>query len=523
MSKRPLVLAILDGWGYSEEREGNSIALAHTPVFDMLWSKYPHSLLAASGHAVGLPEGLMGNSEVGHLNIGAGRVVWQEITTIDRAIADGSFFTNEVLLNAVRAAKANSKQLHLVGLTSDGGVHSVDRHYMALIDMAVREGITGDQLVFHAILDGRDKPPTTGVYFLEALQEKFDDVGTGFIGSVIGRYYAMDRDKRWQRLAKAYDLYVMGRGEPTEEPIEAVKASYENDVTDEFVLPIIVTDEDEKPRATMCEGDSVIFFDFRADRMRQIVAVLSDQKFNEFMRGPLPKLNIAAMTEYDERLTVPYAFSSVPMANILGEVLSKNGIKQLRAAETEKYAHVTFFFNGGEEKPYPGERRELVPSPKVATYDLKPEMSASQVADFVVHSLNEKIDDVIIVNFANADMVGHTGLLDKTIKACETVDKCLGRILEALGERQGIILITADHGNAEMKSTQGTREFTSHTLNPVPFVLAGAGLEGAELKERGALCDITPTILQILGIDKPVEMDGSSLLRSELPSLVGSV
>ncbi len=520
MSKRPLVLAILDGWGYREEREGNGVALADTPVFDNLWSKYPHCLLDACGYAVGLPEGLMGSSEVGHLNMGAGRVVWQDITTIDRAIADGSFFTNEVLLNAVRAAKANSKRLHLVGLTSDGGVHSVDRHYMALIDMAVREGFSGEQLVFHAILDGRDKPPTTGVYFLEALQEKFEQVGAGFIASVIGRYYAMDRDKRWQRLARAYDLYVMGRGEPTQDPVEAVRASYENDVTDEFVLPIIVTDADEKPLATMRDGDSVIFFNFRADRMRQIVAMLSEPDFNEFMRGPVPKLNIAGMTEYDEKLSVPYAFASVPMTNILGEVLSKNGLKQLRAAETEKYAHVTFFFNGGEEQPYPGERRELVPSPKVATYDLKPEMSASQVADVVVHSLMEEIDDVIIVNFANADMVGHTGLLDKTIEACEAVDKSLGRIWEALGERSGIILITADHGNAEMKSTQGTREFTSHTLNPVPFILAGAGLEGLELKERGALCDIAPTILQIFGIDKPAEMDGNSLLLSELPSPV---
>ena len=521
MSKTPLMLVILDGWGYREETEGNAVALAKTPVFDELWSRYPHSLLEASGHAVGLPEGQMGNSEVGHLNIGAGRVVWQEVTRIDRAIADGTFFQNRVFLDAVGHAKNNGTRLHLVGLVSDGGVHSVDRHYFALLELARSEGIGKEQLAFHAILDGRDKPPTTGIYFLETLQEKFEQEGVAFITSVIGRYFAMDRDKRWQRVAKAYDLYVLGRGEPVEDPLEAVRASYEKDVTDEFVEPILVCDENEQPLATLRDGDSVIFFNFRADRMRQIVTSLSDPGFKGFMRGPLPNLHIATMTEYDERFKLPFAFPPQVMTNILGEVLSKQGLRQLRIAETEKYAHVTYFFNGGEETPFPLEQHMLVPSPKVATYDLKPEMSAPQVAEVVVEKLNADAADVVVVNFANADMVGHSGLLDKTIEACQAIDICLGKIRETLEKKGGTLLITADHGNAEMKSTMGTREFTSHTLNPVPFILAGPGLEDVTLRERGALCDVAPTILQLLNIPQPEEMDGHSLL-SERHSLVGS-
>lgn len=515
------MLVILDGWGYREETEGNAIALAKTPVYDELWSRYSHSLLDASGHSVGLPEGQMGNSEVGHLNIGAGRVVWQEVTRIDRAIADGTFFQNEVFLGTMGHAKNNGTRLHFVGLVSDGGVHSVDRHYLALIEMARREGINKEQLAFHAILDGRDKPPTTGIYFLETLQEKFEQEGIAFTASVIGRYFAMDRDRRWQRVAKAYDLYVLGRGEPVEDPLEAVKASYEKDVTDEFVEPILVCDKDEQPLATMRDGDSVIFFNFRADRMRQIVTALSDPDFKGFMRGPLPNLHIATMTEYDERFKLPFAFPPQVMTNILGQVLSKQGLRQLRIAETEKYAHVTYFFNGGEEKPFPLEQHMLVPSPKVATYDLKPEMSAPQVAEVVIEKINADAADVVVVNFANADMVGHSGLLDKTIEACQAVDVCLGKIRETLEKKGGTLLITADHGNAEMKSTMGTREFTSHTLNPVPFILAGPGLEDVTLRERGALCDVAPTILQLLGIPQPEEMDGHSLL-SERHSLVGS-
>ncbi len=521
MSRTPLMLVILDGWGYRKETEGNAIALAETPVFDELWSRYPHSLLEASGHAVGLPEGQMGNSEVGHLNIGAGRVVWQSVTRIDRAIADGTFFQNRVLLDAVGHAKDNGTRLHLIGLVSDGGVHSVDRHYSALIELARREGIGKEQLALHAILDGRDKPPTTGIYFLEALQEKFEQEGIAFITNVIGRYFAMDRDKRWQRVAKAYDLYVLGRGEPVEDPIEAVRASYEKNVTDEFVEPILVCDENEQPLATLRDGDSVIFFNFRADRMRQIVMSLSDPDFKGFMRGPLPNLHIVTMTEYDERFKLPFAFQPQVMTNILGEVLSRQGLRQLRIAETEKYAHVTYFFNGGEETPFPLEQHMLVPSPKVATYDLKPEMSAPKVAEVVLEKVNADAADVVVVNFANADMVGHSGLLDKTIEACQAIDVCLGKIRKALEKKGGTLLITADHGNAEMKSTMGTREFTSHTLNPVPFILAGPGLEDVTLRERGALCDIAPTILQLLDIPQPEEMDGHSLL-SERHSLVGS-
>jgi len=507
------MLTILDGWGYREERENNAIAMADTEVFTRLWEEYPHTTLNACGRAVGLPDGQMGNSEVGHLNIGAGRVVWQDITRIDVAIEDGSFFENKVLLDLINHVKRNNTRLHFIGLLSDGRVHSSDTHYKALLKLAEQNDLYGTQVAYHCILDGRDKPPTTGIGFVLQLRKMLAEAKVGVIASVVGRYYAMDRDNRWERTRQAYDLFVHGKGRKFRDPVEAVQQSYVNGTTDEFVLPAVIVNDENQPVATIRDGDAVFFYNFRSDRMRQIVRAFSLKNFNEFPRGDRPGTMLATMTQYEKDQLPPHAFSRTAMHNTLGEVLGNNNLKQLRIAETEKYAHVTYFFNGGAEKPFPGEERILVPSPKVATYDLQPEMSAYEVADKVVEAIEKEEFNVIICNFANTDMVGHTGSLPRTIEAVETVDSCVGRVWEAMNGKNGVLLITADHGNAEVKDESG--RCTAHTTNPVPFILAGAGFEDAKLRGGGALCDIAPTILDILGIAPPPEMDGRSLLVME--------
>ncbi len=510
MTRRTTMLTILDGWGYREERENNAIAMADTEAFSRLWREYPHTTLQASGRAVGLPEGQMGNSEVGHLNIGAGRVVWQDITRIDRAIEDGSFFKNQVLLDLIDHVRKNNSRLHFIGLVSDGRVHSSDVHYKALLELAERRKLHGSQVAYHCILDGRDKPPTTGIEFVRQLHRMTAEAKTGVIASVVGRYYAMDRDNRWDRVKKAFDLFVRGRGRKFRDPVEAVRQSYANDKTDEFMLPAVIVDENDQPVAPVRDGDAVFFFNFRSDRMRQMLRAFSLKDFDKFPRDRRPDVMMATMTEYEAGQKPPFVFKRAEIRNTLGEVLGNNGLTQLRIAETEKYAHVTYFFSGGVEKPLPGEKRILVPSPRIPTYDLQPEMSAPQVADHVVKAIEMREFDLIVCNFANLDMVGHTGSLPRTIEAVEAVDRCIGRIYEAMHKTDGILLITADHGNAEEKDDTG--QSTTHTTNPVPFILIGSGYREAGLRRGGALCDIAPTILEILDIPKPQEMDGQSLL-----------
>jgi len=510
MNKRPIVLAILDGWGYREERENNAIAMADTEAFNNLWNTYPHTTLEAGGRAAGLPTGQVGNSEVGHLNIGAGRVVWQDITRIDVAVEDGSFFQNPVILNLVNHVKKNNSRLHFIGLVSDGRVHASDIHYKALLELAKQQELYGTQVAYHCILDGRDKPPTTGIGFVLQLKQMMAEANLGVIASVVGRYYGMDRDNRWERTQKAYELFVNGAGQKYHDPVEAVQHSYMNGVTDEFVLPAVMVDANENPVAPVRDGDAVFFFNFRADRMRQIVRAFSLKNFNRFPREKRPDVMIATMTEYEEGQRPPFAFKRTPMVNTLPEVVSGKGLRWLAVAETEKYAHITYFFNGGVEKTLPNEKRILVPSPKVPTYDLQPEMSAKGITDNIVQALEKDEADIIVCNFANADMVGHTGNLARTVEAVDAVDGCIERIKEAVAGRDGVFIITADHGNAEEKDTTG--QHTAHTNNPVPFILYGSGFEGTRLRRGGALCDVAPTILEILDIPQPPEMDGKSLL-----------
>jgi len=513
MIKRPVVLAILDGWGYREERDDNAIAMANTEAFNSLWNNYPHTTLEAGGRAVGLPTGQMGNSEVGHLNIGAGRVVWQDITKIDVSVEDGTFFKNPVILQLINHVKRNNSRLHFIGLISDGRVHASDIHYKALLELAKQQELYGTQVAYHCILDGRDKPPTTGIGFVLELKQILAEANLGVIADVVGRYYGMDRDNRWERTQKAYELFVNGAGQKYHDPVEAVQHSYMNSVTDEFVLPAVMVDAGEKPVAPVRDGDAVFFFNFRADRMRQILKAFALKNFNRFPREKRPDAAMATMTEYEEGQRPPFAFKRTPMHNTLPEVVGGQGLRWLAVGETEKYAHITYFFNGGVEKTLPGERRILVPSPKVPTYDLQPEMSAEAIADNIVQALEKDEADVIVCNFANADMVGHTGNLARTIEAIEAVDGCIERIKEAIAKRDGVFLVTADHGNAEVKDNTG--QHTSHTTNPVPFILYGSGFEGSKLRHGGALCDVAPTILGILDIAKPAEMDGQSLIVGE--------
>ncbi len=510
--KKPLILIILDGWGINESPENNAIAQARTPNYDAWLRDYPNAALDASGHSVGLPEGVMGNSEVGHLNIGAGRIALVGLTRIYGAIEDGSFFKNPALLAAVGSAKQNHSTLHLMGLLSDGGVHSHQDHLFALLKLAKQEGL--QDVAIHAFLDGRDTPPESGLEYLQRLEEEIRAQKIGSLATVIGRYYAMDRDKRWERTEEAYRAIVEGIGEKATDARAAVAASYAAGRSDEFVKPIVMSDAQGRPQRTMKDGDAVIFFNFRADRARQLTYALTQADFEGFERRVSPKLSAyVCMAEYDQALTLPVAFPRVELQNTFGELIAGRGLKQLRIAETEKYAHVTFFFNGGEEKVFPGEDRVLVPSPReVATYDLKPEMSAAQITDEVVNRVGQDLYDVIILNFANADMVGHSGKLPAAIKAVETIDVQLGRIHRAIAAQGGTMLITADHGNCERMVDEAGRPHTAHTLDLVPFLLIGEAWKGSQLRPLGKLEDIAPTLLKILGIPQPAEMTGRSMI-----------
>ena len=511
MSKKPTVLLILDGYGLNDKVEGNAIAMAKTPVMDRLMKEYPFVKGNASGMAVGLPEGQMGNSEVGHLNMGAGRIVYQELTRITKAIEDGDFFTNEAFVKAIANCKENGSDLHLLGLLSDGGVHSHIEHLYGLLELAKREGVTN--VYVHAFLDGRDTAPASGKGFLEQLQAKMDEIGVGKIATISGRYYAMDRDNRWERVEKAYNAIVLGEGKKVTNAMEAITASYAEEVFDEFVIPTVV-EENGTAVATVKENDSVIFFNFRPDRARELTRAFCDDAFTGFERKQgYFKTNYVTFTEYDP--TIPnhvVAFHKVEIKNTFGEFLAKNGKTQLRLAETEKYAHVTFFFNGGVEEPNEGEERQLVKSPAVATYDLQPEMSALAVDDHLVDAIKGQKYDVIICNFANPDMVGHTGVQDAAIKAIETVDECIGKAVEALLEVDGQMFICADHGNAEQLIDEVTgAPFTAHTTNPVPFILVNAD-KAYTLRENGCLADIAPTLIELMGMEQPEDMTGKSLL-----------
>ncbi len=512
MSKKTTVLMILDGFGINDKTEGNAIRQAKTPTLDKIIEKYPCVRGYASGLDVGLPEGQMGNSEVGHLNIGAGRIVYQELTRITKAIEDGEFFENEELLKAVNHCKQNNSTLHLFGLLSDGGVHSHNTHLYALLQLAKRNGL--EKVFVHCFLDGRDTPPSSGVDYLAQLEEKMREIGVGKIATVSGRYYAMDRDKRWERVQVAYDAIVSGKGVTANSSEECIKTSYQNGKTDEFVLPTSIVDEEGKAISTVKDKDSIIFFNFRPDRAREITRTFCDTEFDGFERANAPKdIVYVCFTEYDVTIENKLvAFKPQRLTNTLGEYISSLGLKQLRTAETEKYAHVTFFFNGGVEEPNPNEDRWLVPSPKVATYDLQPEMSAVGVTDGLVKAINSQEYDLIIINYANPDMVGHTGVLEAAIKAIETIDACLERVLKALLDNNGQMFMCADHGNSDQLIDYNTGEpFTAHTTNPVPFILVNY-TDGIGLKEGGKLADIAPTLLEMMDIPKPAEMTGQSLL-----------
>ena len=497
MMGRPLVLSILDGWGFSQLAEGNAIASANKPNYERLLAEYPNTLVYTSGPYVGLPEGQMGNSEVGHLNIGSGRIIYMDVTRLDRMISSGEFFQHPVLLDSMHHARP--RRLHLMGLLSDGGVHSIITHLYALIEMAKREAVT--DVCIHCFTDGRDTPPESGAGYLEALQKEIRRIGVGRIATVSGRYYAMDRDKRWERIDRAKSAMTDGSGEKNTDPVAAVKRSYERGVTDEFIEPITIVDSRQEPVGLIRSEDACIFFNYRADRGRQMTQALTD--------APL-KLHFTTMTQYDKKFSVPFVLPKEHPNNILANVMAGEQWKNLRVAETEKYAHVTYFFNGGNEKPYSGEERELVASPKVATYDLKPEMSAEGITDVVVKAIERQGFDVIVMNFANADMVGHSGRFEPTVRAVETVDACLGRIYDALRRSGGRWIITADHGNAETMIDPITKgPHTYHTTNPVPFIVVDE--EKRSLRPGGALQDISPTILGMLHVGQPKEMSGRDL------------
>jgi len=508
-SRRPLVLVVLDGWGLREDREKNAIALARTPVYTELLDRFPHASLIASGEPVGLPPGQMGNSEVGHTNIGAGRIVYQDLTRIDKSIADGDFVDNETLAAAIGRCAGGAHALHFIGLLSDGGVHSHERHLHALIEIARRRGAT--RVFVHALTDGRDTSPMAGRDYLGRLQQVMDKAGVGRIATVCGRYYAMDRDKRWDRTKRAYDAIVRGEGNRGQDAQALVAASYAAGVTDEFIEPIVIVDADARPVGTIGETDSVVFFNFRADRARQLTLAIAFEAFDGFDRVVHPKVHYTTMTEYDATYGLPVAFPPQSFTGNIAEVLTANGLTNLRLAETEKYAHVTYFFNCGEERPYAGEDRILVPSPKVPTYDLKPEMSADGIADTLVTDVSERKHDVIICNFANADMVGHTGSVAAAVTAVETLDRCLGRIAKAVEAAGGTLLVTADHGNAEqMWDAERNCPHTAHTSNPVPVLLADWNGPRRPLR-HGTLRDVAPTMIGVLGLTQPAAMTGRDL------------
>jgi 2,3-bisphosphoglycerate-independent phosphoglycerate mutase len=504
--KRAVVLVVLDGWGYRESKEGNAIALSSTPTWDALWGRAPRTLLEASGLAVGLPEGQMGNSEVGHLNLGAGRVVMQDLVRVSESIRDGSFFTNPALVEACRRVKASGGTLHLLGLIGKGGVHGVDTHLFALLDLAERQGVK--RVAIHALLDGRDTLPKSALEYVRETVERAK--GRARIASLGGRYFGMDRDKRWDRTEKFYRAAVDGVGPSTHDPIEAIRAAYDRGETDEFIPPMVVK-EGDKPVAPMRDGDVVICFNYRSDRMRQIVRALTLPDFDGFDVSKRPKLFVVTMTQYDQTFELPVAFAPQSMAKIVAEVVSARGMRMFRTAETEKYAHVTYFFNGGHEPPFPGEERLLVPSQKVATYDLMPEMSAPGITDVLCGAIERNEHDFILCNYANGDMVGHSGSLPATIKAVETVDRCMARVVSAAGSAGARLLVTADHGNCEMMIDPETGgPHTAHTTSPVPLVVVDPDGDRA-MRNGGALCDVGPTILSMLGIEQPVEMTGTDL------------
>ncbi|HVO96638.1 MAG TPA: 2,3-bisphosphoglycerate-independent phosphoglycerate mutase [Bryobacteraceae bacterium] len=499
MNGRPLILTILDGWGYSPAIEGNAIMAAHKPNYDRLLRDFPNTLVHTSGPFVGLPEGQMGNSEVGHLNIGAGRILLMDVMRIDKMIATGEFFRDPTLLASMKHAK--TRRLHIMGLVSDGGVHSMNTHLYALLEMAKREGVT--DVCVHCFMDGRDTPPNSGAGYLEALQQQIRNIGVGRIATIAGRYYAMDRDKRWERIEKAREAMVDGKGEKATDPVAAAKRSYEKGVTDEFIEPVVIVDERLEPVGRIRAEDACIFFNYRADRGREMSQKLTESDL---------KLHYTTMTQYDKALTCPFVLSKELPTHILANVMADLNWKNLRVAETEKYAHVTYFFNGGNEKPYAGEEREMVPSPKVATYDLMPQMSAEGISDVVEKAIEKRDFDVIVMNFANADMVGHSGKMEATVKAVECVDAQLGRIYNALKRKGGRWIITADHGNAEMMIDPVTKgPHTYHTTNPVPFIVVDE--ERRPLKQNGSLQDIAPTMLGLFGVPQPAEMTGRDLTK----------
>lgn len=511
MSKKPVMLAILDGFGLSDQVDGNAVRIAKKPNYDKLLGAYPFTAIGGSGLSVGLPEGQMGNSEVGHLNIGAGRIIYQALTRITKAIEDGELSENEALLKAIDNAKVNNSSIHLLGLLSDGGVHSHIDHLKGLIDFAAKKGIK--KVYVHAFLDGRDTPPDSAPSYIDDLENYMKEIGVGSIATVSGRYYAMDRDKRWERTQLAYEAMVLGKGESSLSAKEAIERSYHDNKTDEFVLPTVILKGD-KPTAVIRDKDSVIFFNFRPDRARQMTRAINDKVSQGFKRENLD-LTFVTLTEYDKTIeNVHIAFGPESYNNTLGEYLSSLGKKQLRIAETEKYAHVTFFFNGGIEEPYINEDRALIPSPKVATYDLKPEMSAYEVTEEVIKRIDSDVYDLIILNFANPDMVGHTGVVEAAVKAVETVDECLGKIVDKILEKNGSIFITSDHGNCEQMidfSTGGP--MTAHTTNDVPFIYVSKDIQEKQLREGGILADIAPTILEEMGLEIPKEMTGKSLFK----------
>lgn len=508
MDKKLMMLMILDGFGINENEQGNAVKLAKTPNIDKLMKTCPTTTIYTSGLKVGLPEGQMGNSEVGHTNIGAGRIVYQELTRITKSIEDGDFFSMPEFTKAIENCKKYNSKLHIMGLLSDGGVHSHIRHLFGLLEFAKRKDF--EDVYVHCFMDGRDTPPTSGEGYITQLEEKMKEKGIGKIATISGRFYSMDRDKRWQRIQKAYDAMVNGNGIKANSAVQAMEASYQKEVFDEFIEPTVICSGDE-PVAKIEPHDSVIFFNFRPDRAREITRTLVDTEFSEFETRKDLNLYFVCMTPYDETMpNVNIAFKKEQLKNTFGEYISKHGLTQLRIAETEKYAHVTFFFNGGEEKQYPGEDRILVPSPKVETYDMQPEMSAKEVTQKVVEAINSKKYNCIVLNYANPDMVGHTGSLEAAIKAVETIDTCIGQVIEAINNQNGVLVITADHGNCEQMIDYKTGEpHTAHTTNPVPLILVG--MDNAKLKE-GKLADLAPTMLEIMGIAKPKEMSGESII-----------
>ncbi|SFI62357.1 2,3-bisphosphoglycerate-independent phosphoglycerate mutase [Thermoflavimicrobium dichotomicum] len=506
---KPVILIILDGFALREERHGNAVAQANKPNFDRYWNQYPHTTLQASGNAVGLPEGQMGNSEVGHLNIGAGRIVYQDLTRISKAIHEGSFFNNETFLKAIQHVNEHQSSLHLYGLLSDGGVHSHIDHLFALLALAAKEKV--DRVYVHAFLDGRDVAPDSAIRYIEQLQSKMKELGVGQLATVQGRYYAMDRDRRWERTEKAYRAMVYGEGPKYRDPIQAVKESYEKSVFDEFVVPTVIVDEEDRPVGTVEENDAIIFFNFRPDRAIQISQAFTNKDFRGFDRGEKQFHNLCyvCLTHFSETVNGYVAYKPVDLDNTYGEVISRHGLKQLRIAETEKYPHVTFFFSGGREEPFPGEDRILINSPKVATYDLKPEMSAYEVTESLLKEIEAEKYDTIILNFANPDMVGHSGKLEPTIRAVEAVDECLGKVVDQVLSKGGLAIITADHGNADMVLDEQNRPHTAHTTFPVPCIVTDPSVQ---LRNDGILADLAPTLLDLLGLPQPKEMTGKTLL-----------